>query len=512
MQCAEFWSHVKYSIPKGVLYLADSFFMPLRISLYGGYNMYDIAIIGGGVIGSLIARELSRYTASTVVIEKEADVALGATGANSGIVHAGFDAKPGSLKARFNVAGNKMMESVCRELGVNYKNNGSLVIGFDDEDRKVIEELYERGVRNGVERLEVVDSERLHELEPNVSKNATCALYASTGGIVCPYGLAIAALGNAMDNGASLERGFEVKSIERRDGFFAISNGEKVIEARFVVNAAGIFSDKIAAMVGDTSFTITPRKGEYMLCDKESGGIVSHTIFRTPSKMGKGILVSPTVDGNLLLGPTATDIEDRDDTDTTSEGLGFIAKECLEDVPSVPTRTVITSFAGLRSVSNKGDFVINSPIDGFINCAGIESPGLTSAPAIAVYIAELLSGMGLELVKKSDFNPTRAPMHEFREMSLEEKNEVIKRDPSYGRIVCRCETVSEGEILRAIRENPKAITVDGVKRRTRATMGRCGGGFCSPTIIGILSKELGIAYEDVTKFGGESVYSFGKVK
>ena len=475
-------------------------------------KMYDIAIIGAGVIGSLIAREASRYNVSVVVIEKEADTALGATGANSGIVHAGFDAKPGSLKARFNVAGNKMMEGVCRELGVSYKNNGSLVIGFDDEDKKVIEELYDRGVKNGVERLEVIDSKRLRELEPNVSDKATVALYAPTGGIVCPYGLAIAALGNAMDNGAEFERCFEVKSIQRKDGVYEISDGEKTIKARYVINAAGVFSDRIAAMGGDDSFKITPRKGEYMLCDKESGNIVSHTIFRTPSKMGKGILVSPTVDGNLLLGPTATDIDDKEDTSTTPEGLSVIANECLADVPSVPTRTVITSFAGLRSVDNKGDFIINSPVENFINCAGIESPGLTSAPAIAVYVCELLWELGLVLTKKESFNPNRVSMHEFRDMTIEEKNERIKKEPAYGKIVCRCETISEGEIIRAIRENPGAVTVDGVKRRTRATMGRCGGGFCSPTIVGILAKELGIKYEDVTKFGGGSVYNYGEVK
>ncbi|MBR5307937.1 MAG: NAD(P)/FAD-dependent oxidoreductase [Clostridia bacterium] len=474
--------------------------------------MYDVAIIGAGVIGSLIARELTKYSLSVVVIEKEADAALGATGANSGIVHAGFDAKPGSLKARFNVAGNKMMEEVCRQLGVSFKNNGSLVIGFDDEDKKVIEELYERGTKNGVERLEVIDSKRLHELEPNVSEKATVALYAPTGGIVCPYGLAIAALGNAMDNGADFRRCFEVKSLEFKDGFYEISDGSENICAKFVVNAAGVFSDAIARLVGDDSFKITPRKGEYMLCDKESGGIVSHTIFRTPSKMGKGILVSPTVDGNLLLGPTATDIDDKEDTSTTPEGLAVIANECLADVPGVPTRTVITSFAGLRSVDNKGDFIIDSPAKNFVNCAGIESPGLTSAPAIAVYVAELLEGLGLELKKNEAFNPYRTSMHEFRDMTMEEKNEKIKKEPAYGKIVCRCETISEGEIIRAIRENPGAVTVDGVKRRTRATMGRCGGGFCTPTIVEILARELGIKYEEVTKFGGESVYNFGKVK
>lgn len=473
--------------------------------------MYNVAIIGGGVIGALVARELSRYDLSVVVLEKECDAATGASCANSGIVHAGFDAQPGTLKARFNVEGNRLMEQVTRELGVRFSRCGSLVVGFTDEDRKTIEILYERGLRNGVEGLEIVDGKRLHELEPAVNEKALCALWAPTGGIVCPYGLTIAALGNAMDNGAVFERGFAVSSIEEKDGVFRLSDGERSIEAAYVVNAAGVYADRIAALAGDNSFTITPRKGEYMLCDKESGKLVSHTIFRTPSRMGKGILISPTVDGNLLLGPTAVDGGDRDDRATTSGGIDLISAQCTETVPATPLRTVITSFAGVRAVGSDGDFILNSPVPRFVNCAGIESPGLSSAPAIAVYVTELLEKQGLALHKKASFDPYRRPMHDFHDMTLDEKNAVIANEPAYGRIVCRCESISEGEILRALRENPKAVTVDGVKRRTRATMGRCGGGFCTPTLVGILSRELGIPYEQVTKFGRGSVYNFEKL-
>ncbi len=473
---------------------------------------YDIAIIGGGVIGAMIARELSRYTVRTVVLEKECDCSMGASGANSGIVHAGFDAEPGTLKARFNVEGNKLMPGIAKELGVPYKNNGSLVIGFGDEDKRKLGELYERGIKNGVEGLEIIGSERLHALEPAVNSEATSALLAPTGGIICPYGLTIAALGNAMDNGCAFLRSFEVKSIERKGDVFVLSDYERTVEAKYVLNAAGVFADRIAAMVGDTSFRITPRKGEYMLLDKESGGTVSHTVFRIPSRMGKGILVSPTADGNLLLGPTATDEESRVDTCTTESGLAFIARECLEDVPTTPAKSVITSFAGLRAVGDTGDFIINSPTPHFYHFAGIESPGLTSAPAIALYAAELLKKDGAVLTKKENFISTRHPMHDFKDMSLEEKNGVIREDPSYGRIVCRCEEISEGEILRALRENPQALTVDGVKRRTRAAMGRCGGGFCTPTIAELIARERGISLEDVTKRGGESRLNFGRTK
>lgn len=477
--------------------------------------MYDVVVIGGGVVGGLIARELSRYQLKLCVLEKEQDVAMGATKANSAIVHAGYDAHEGSLKAKLNVQGSEMMEQTCAELGVKYRRNGSLVIGFSDEDRKTIEMLVERGRHNGVKGVRLVEQAELRELEPRISARAICALYAPTGAIVCPYELCIASIGNAMDNGADLKCGFEVTDIRREDGAYTVTaaNGETV-RTTYIVNAAGAFADAIARMVGDDSFTIHPRRGEYILLDKECGSAVSHTVFRTPSKMGKGILVTPTVDGNLLLGPTSVDMEDKEDKATTPEGLARVMQECGENVEGglpVGGRS-ITSFCGLRAVGSTGDFIINSKVENVINVAGIESPGLSSAPAIAVYVRDLLAENGLTLKEKADFDPIREPKHAFREASPEEKNEIIRRDPSYGRIICRCETISEGEILDAIRSNPPAQDIDGVKRRTRAGMGRCQGGFCGPYVMELIAKERGISFEQVTKAGGESVMVYGRTK
>ena len=474
--------------------------------------MYDIAVIGAGVVGGMIARTLSAYDLKICILEKAHDVAMGASSANSAIVHAGFDAKEGSLKALLNVRGSEMMEQVCRELGVKYKNNGSLVIGFNEEDLETVKSLYTRGVANGVRNLKVLDSRELHELEPNVSQNAICALWAPTGGIVCPYELTVASIGNAMDNGADLKLDFEVSDIRDAGEYFEVVSKNETVQAKYVINAAGLYSDAIAKMVGDDSFTVHPRRGEYVLLDKECGTLVKHTIFRTPSKMGKGILVSPTVDGNLLTGPTSVDIEDKTDRSTTPEGLAHVMREAGENVDGVMFNKTITSFCGLRAVGSTGDFIINMPRTRFVNVAGVESPGLSSAPAIGEYVVDLLKNAGMPLQANANFVPTREAMHAFREASIEEKNEVIKKDPAYGRIICRCETVTEGEILRAIRENPKPRDLDGVKRRTRAQMGRCQGGFCSPYIVEMLAKEMQVAYEDVTKFGGNSYINVGKTK
>lgn len=475
--------------------------------------MFDVAVIGAGVIGGMIARELSRYDLKICILEKENDVAMGATRANSAIVHAGFDAEEGTLKAKLNVRGSEMMEQVAQELGVKYKKNGSLVIGFSEEDRAGIETLLKRGQANGVKGLRIVEKEELHTMEPNLSANVECALDAPTGAIICPYELTIAAVGNAMDNGAELLRNFEVSGIEKKDGIYEIAaaDGQKV-QAKVVINAAGLYTDKIAGMVGDTSFTVHPRRGEYILLDKECGGMVSHTIFRTPSKMGKGILVTPTVDGNLLTGPTSVDMTDKQDTSTTQEGFDKIIKEALENVSTVPFGKTITSFCGLRAVGSTGDFIITAPVEGFINVAGVESPGLSASPAIAEYVAEMVAKQGVELAPKADFNPDRAPMHHFREASMEEKMEIIKKDKAYGKIVCRCEGISEGEILAALRTNPKAWDLDGVKRRTRAQMGRCQGGFCSPHIVELIAQERNIPIEKVTKSGRNSYVNVSRTK
>lgn len=475
-------------------------------------GMYDVVIIGAGVVGGFIARELSRYKLNICLLEKENDVAMGASRANSGIVHAGFDALTGTKKAEFNVLGAKIMKRVTDELGVKYKNNGSLVVAYSEEELPTLQKLYERGVANGVENLQIIDKAKLLELEPNLTDSAVAALYAPTAGIVCPYELTIAAVGNAMDNGAELKLDFDVKSIRRNGDFYEISSENETVEGKYLVNAAGVHSDNIAALIGDTSFNVTARKGEYLLLDKEFGTMASHTIFRCPTSMGKGILVSPTVDGNLILGPTSVNIDDKDNNETTPEGLSEIMSKTLAVMPKAPLRSVITSFCGVRAVPSTGDFIIEKAADGFVNCAGIESPGLSSAPAIAPYVVELLKGMGLSLEENESFNPIRKPAHLFREMSMEDKNKVIAENPKYGKVVCRCETVTEGEIVEAIHTNPKATSVDAIKRRTRSGMGRCQGGFCAPTVVEILARELDIPFEAVTKSGGNSIINYGRIK
>ena len=482
--------------------------------MYGDFLMYDITVIGGGVVGGLILRELSSYDARICLLEKEEDVATGSSKANSGIVHAGFDAKEGTNKAKFNVLGSEMMPKVTEDLGVKFKNNGSLVVAFSDEDMETVNELYKRGQANGVKGLEVIGRERLVELEPNISDEAVGALYAKTGGIVCPYELTIAAVGNAMDNGADLKTNFEVSAIEYKNGYFTVTSATgETVETKYIVNAAGIYSDKVASMIGDNSFKVGARKGEYILLDKVSGNFATRTLFMCPTKKGKGILVSPTVDGNLLLGPTADEQEDKEDVSTTMQGLQTVMASANKLCKKVPLFNSITSFAGLRSFCDRHDFIIerSSVNDKFFNVAGIESPGLTSSPAIAKYVAEE-AAKDLSLDKKENWNGKRTPDWFFKAMTDEEKNELIKKEPEYGKMVCRCEQVTLGEILHAIRSNPKACSIDAVKRRTRAGMGRCQGGFCQPVIAKVLSEELNIPFEEVTKKGKNSYLNLKKTK
>ncbi len=458
--------------------------------------MYKVAVIGAGVVGGLIARKLAEYDMSIVILERENDVAMGQSKANSGIVHAGYDPVPGTLKAKLNVKGSEMMEQICKELNVKYRRNGALVVGFDDEDEKNVNMLYERGLKNGVAGLKVLTGEEVRLLEKNLSKSIKSALYAPTSAVVCPYELTIHSVGNAMDNGAELLRNFDVDSIEKSGaGYFVTAADGRRIEAEYVINCAGLYSDKIAKLMGDESFDVMPRAGEYMLLDKEAGDLVETTIFRVPNEKGKGVLATKTVDGNILLGPTAFDRESKEDESVTPEGIAFVKEKEKEFFDSIPFDKVITEFTGLRSHTNKGDFIINSPAPNCINAAGIESPGLTSAPAIALMVEEMLLDLGLEAEKKSDFDPIRP-----------------KKDLHYGQVVCRCEEVTKAEIVDAIRTNPGARDVDGIKRRTRSGMGRCQGGFCLPIIVDILAEELGCPLEDVTKRGGKSNILYGRVK
>lgn len=475
--------------------------------------MYDIIVIGGGVVGGCILRELSKYRLRLCMVEKGDDVATGQSRANSGIVHAGFDAQEGTLKAKFNVEGNKMMSAYCKELGVKYKNNGSLVLAFSDDDIETLGKLKARGERNGVAGLTILGAEQLKEFEPNVSGRALGALYAPTGGIVCPYGLTIAAIGNAMDNGAELKTNFCVTAIAvNRDGSFKVTAEDgREAEAKILINCAGLGSGKIASLAGDDSVKVFPRKGEYILLDRESGGYVRHTVFTAPTKMGKGVLVSQTVDGNIIVGPTA---EEKDGTETSARGLETVIQKAKEMYPDIPFYNTITSFAGVRAYSAGHDFIVeeSKAVKGLVNVAGIESPGLTAAPAIAKYVAEEIVGKMLPLSANESFNGRRTPEHFFKELSVEEKNELIKKEPAYGKIVCRCEQITEGEIVRAIHENPPARSVDAVKRRTRAGMGRCQGGFCQPHVAEIIARELNIPFEEVTKSGKGSELVLGVTK
>ena len=476
--------------------------------------MFDVIVIGGGVIGGLTLRELSKYNLNCALVEAQNDVAIGQSRANSGIVHAGYDAKEGSLKAKFNVLGNKMMPKVAKELGVKYRNNGSLVVAFSEEDLVMLQTLKTRGETNGVEGLTILSKDELRAKEPNISDNALGALYAPTGGIICPYELTVAAIGNAMDNGAKLYTNFKVSEIvKNQDGFTLVSEKGQTLDCKVIINASGLSCDKIANMVGDYSFKMGARKGEYILLDKENSNFVSHTLFFTPTKAGKGILVTQTVDNNILLGPTST--EQADGSTVTSEsGLAFVIQKVKEMVKNPPLFNTITSFAGVRAYCDRHDFIIekSSACENFINLAGIESPGLTSAPAIAEYVVKELIGSLLPLEERADFNPERAPDYFFKNLTNEEKTQLILKNPLYGKIVCRCEEITEGEIVRAIHENPPARDLDAVKRRTRASMGRCQGGFCQPRIVEILARELGVDMTEVTKSGEGSELVWGKTK
>lgn len=474
---------------------------------------YDVAVVGAGVVGTLISRELSKYDIRVALLEKCNDVAMGTTKANSAIVHGGFDAANGTLKAKLNVRGTELMPKLCADMAVPYRNNGSLVLAFSEEEMEHVHTLYERGVKNGVPKLSVLNSEQVKALEPHISDEVVGALLSETAGIVCPYELTIAAAEVAVTNGVEFIRNCAVKAIAKTDDGFVLSTTQGEITASYVVNAAGIHSDDIARMIGDDSISLVARKGEYYLLDKSFGYIADHTIFQCPNKMGKGVLVTPTVDGNLLIGPSALDVDDKEDVDTTSEGLEFIVEKARKSVPSLNIRGAITSFAGMRAHPVTDDFILgfSEKDDCFLNVAGIESPGLSAAPAIAEAVANMLSEKA-NLQEKKDYVLTRKAPVRFRHMTKAEREALIAKNKAYGRIICRCETITEGEILDAIHAPAGARDVDGVKRRTRAGMGRCQGGFCGSKVVEILSRELNVPMNEITKFGGNSKILFEKTK
>ena len=468
---------------------------------------YDIIIIGAGVSGCAVARELSRYDLKICVLDKESDVCEGTSKANSGIVHAGHDAKPDTLKAKLNVQGNLMMEEMAKKLDFPFKRNGSLVVCQNEEELSKLEELKERGKENGVEGLRILTREEALELEPALADSVYAAFYAPTGGIVCPFLMNIAYAENAAINGVKFQFGTCVQDIQRChqvSGFEVITN-QGTLYSKYVINAAGVYADEIHNMVSEKKLHITPRRGEYCLLDKNAGTLVSHTIFQVPGEMGKGVLVTPTIHGNLMIGPTADDVPDKEDNATTRAGLDKVLNDSAKSVKGIPTRQVITSFAGLRAHEEGHEFIIEEVENakGFIDCAGIESPGLTSSPAIGEMVAGILKEK-LHLEEKENFIATRKGILDPNTLTKEERVTLIKEKPAYGNIICRCEMITEGEIIDAIHRPLGAKSLDGVKRRTRAGMGRCQAGFCSPRTMEILARELNIPMSEITKSGGKS--------
>ena len=462
-------------------------------------SVYDVVVIGGGVVGCAVARELAKYDCKVVVLEKEEDVCSGTSKANSGIIHAGYDAKPGTLKAKFNVLGNAMMDELAADLEFDFRRNGSLVLCFSEEDRPALAELYERGIANGVQGLQILNGEEVRKKESNVGDEVVAALYAPTGGIVCPFGMTIAFAENAAENGVEFRFDTEVIHIERRNDY-RIKTNQGDIEAQFVVNAAGLYSDMLHNMVSAKKICINPRRGEYLLLDKGAGNEVSSTVFQLPGKYGKGVLVTPTVHGNLLVGPTASDQEEKDRFETTATGIAEIKAKAVRSVKTIPFNQVITTFAGLRAHEAEGEFILGEPEDapGFFDAAGIESPGLTCAPAIGRYLAELVAERG-RYKRKKTFRATRRSIRKVMELPADVREILIKEHPEYGVIVCRCENISEGEMIEAIRRPIGARSLDGLKRRVRQGMGRCQAGFCMPRAVEILARELGVPEETICK-------------
>ena len=471
--------------------------------------MLDAVIIGAGVNGCAIARELSKKKLNIAVLEKSTDVCEGTSKANSGIAHAGFDARPGTLMARLNVRGSAMMESLSKELDFPYKKNGSLVLCFNEKDMEKLQELKERGIQNGVKNLEIIDRREAQELEPNIGQQVVGALHAPDGAIICPFGLTIALAENAAVNGVKFFFETKVEQINKKENSYEILTTRGNFEAKTVINAAGVYSDKIHNMVcepGD-ELEIIPRKGEYILYDKKVGSLVEHTLFQLPTSLGKGVLVTPTVHGNLLTGPTAEDIEDKSEVKTSSEGLSAVLEKAALSILQVPSRQIITSFAGLRAHGPKGDFIIGEVkgAPGFFDVAAMESPGLTCAPAVGEYVAEMVNAY-LQPEENKDFIGTRKGIPNMALSSAEERQRLIQENPAYANVICRCEMVTEGEILDAIRRPLGATTTDGIKRRTRAGMGRCQAGFCLPKTIEILAQELKKDVSEIVKANKGSHY------
>ncbi len=472
--------------------------------------MYDVAIIGSGITGSACAYFLSKYRLKIAVIEKNNDVCCGTTKANSAIIHAGYDPHPETLMAKLNVKGSAMAKEICAKLDVPYNQIGSLVVAFSEEETKTVEELFERGNANGVPDLKILNREELKEAEPMISDEALCALYAPSAAIVNPweYGLAMAETAVRNDTEILLES--EVTSIKKENGVFKITAGEKEIEAKYVINAAGVNCDDVHNMIAPPKFKVIPSAGEYYLLDKSEGKRARHVIFQCPNKDGKGVLVSPTVHGNLIVGPNA-DARDKDDTSTKTRCLDFVREKAVKSVPSINFRENIRNFTGVRAATEIDDFIIEFACEGFLDLAGIKSPGLSAAPAIAELAVKMLGESGLALEEKENFTDERTHLR-FKHLSDEEKNNAVKKNSAYGRVICRCETITEGEIIDALNSPIPPVSLDGIKRRAGTGMGRCQGGFCGPKVLEIMAKYKNEPFEAVLQDNTGSVILTGKTK
>ncbi|MCD5414984.1 MAG: NAD(P)/FAD-dependent oxidoreductase [Clostridiales bacterium] len=462
--------------------------------------MFDIAIIGAGIIGTMISRELSKYKLDIILLEKDNDVANGATKANSAIIHAGYDALPNTIKAKTNAEGNAMFDQLCVDLSVPFSRIGSLVVAKCEEEKKVLTELYERGKKNGVPNLKILEKEEVLQMEPSLTNKVAGALFAPSAGIIGPWELAIALAENAIENGVELKLNYEVKNITKEKDYYKIYCDEDYLEAKYVINCAGIYADKINNMINSPYFEIMPDTGEYQLYDKSVGKLFNSIIFQCPTDKGKGVLALSTVHGNFMIGPTSERVKSKENKGTTRRGKDFLKENIRDLCEEFPYSKIITAFTGLRAKVISEDFIIEETgnSSGFINVAGIDSPGLSASPAIAKMVVNILNNIA-SLEKKEKFNEKRKAITQFITLSDDEKSELIKKDKRYGKIICRCENITEGEIVDSIKRSVGATTVDGVKRRARPGSGRCQGGFCSPRVMEILTRELNVGMYEILK-------------
>ena len=473
--------------------------------------MVDVALIGCGVTGAAVAYQLAKKQVSVLILEAENDVSMGTTKANSAILHAGYDPEPGTSMARLNVRGSALAKEICAALDVPYKQTGSFVVAFGPEQEKTLQRLYENGAANGVPGLEILSGDEARALEPNLSPEITAALHAPSAAIVSPWEFALAMAENAVQNGADLHLETRVTGLAPTEGGWKIATTKGDFEARFVVNAAGVDAGKVHAMAAPENFVTRPCRGEYYLLDKSAGSTVGRVIFQCPTAAGKGVLVAPTVHGNLIVGPNAQDVADSADTATTAIGLARVEQSARKSVPGVDLFACIRNFAGIRANTDRPDFVIQWAAPGFLDLAGMKSPGLSAAAAVGEEAAALLQRAGLVLKEKENPVTTRKRIR-FKELPGEEKAALIAREPSYGRVICRCERVTEGEIIAACHTAIPPRSIDGVKRRVGAGMGRCQGGFCGPRVMEILSRELGKSPLEIPQEGAASILLTGRTK